>query len=145
MNTAHYAGATEIITIGLRPGEMLLESIKEAITKHDVGSGVVISGVGTLKTCHMHYVTHTGFPSDNKFYTLEKPLELLSVSGIIADGEPHLHVVVSCKEEGVWGGHLEDSCEVLYLAEIAILKLKDLQLTRTADPEFKTKLLTQKQ
>ena len=145
MKTAGYSGPTEIVMVGIRPGEMLLETIEEAIAKHDIRTGVVISGIGTLKRCHMHYVTHTHFPSDSRFYTLEKPLELLSVSGIIVDGEPHLHMVVSCKEDGVWGGHLEPGSEVLYLAEVAILKCSDLSLTRTADPEFKTKILGPKE
>ena len=145
MKTARYSGSTEIVTIGIRPGEMLLESIREAIARHEIRSGVVVSGVGTLKTCHLHYVTHTDFPSDNRFFMLERPLELLSVSGIIADGEPHLHVVVSCKEEGLWGGHLEDSSEVLYLAEIAILKCNEFELTRTVDPQWGTKALGPKE
>ena len=145
MKTAQYAGPMELVTIGIRPGEMLLETIRQAIARHEIRTGVVVSGVGTLKTCRMHYVTHTRFPPTDEFYTLQEPLELLSVSGIIAEGEPHLHVVVSCKQEGVWGGHLEPGSEVLYLAEIAILKLTRLELTRTEDPEFKTKVLGPKQ
>ena len=50
-------------------------------------------------------------------------------------------MVVSCKDEGVWGGHLEPESEVLYLAEVAILKCNDLKVQRTPDPEFGTKIL----
>ena len=141
MNVISSDASTELIAVGIQPGEMLLESIRQAVKDKDVQNGVVVSGVGTLKNLHMHYITHTDFPPTDEFVNIERPLELLSVSGIIADGEPHLHVVVSCKTEGVWAGHLEDNSEVAYLAEIAILKCNELNLARHLDGERKVKLL----
>ena len=141
MNSYSYAGGFEIITVGFEPGEMLLEAIRDAIKKHDIVNGAVVSGIGTLKTCHLHYVEHTGFPPSNKYFTLEKPLELLSVNGLIANGEPHLHITVTCGEDEAYGGHLEEGSEVLYLAEIAILKYNDLKLHRVFDEKRKISLL----
>jgi len=137
-------GSTETIVIGLEPDEMLLESIKEAVRKYDIQNGVVVSGVGTLKTCHLHFVTDTEFPPTDKFVMIEKPLELLSVSGIIADGEPHLHVVVSWEDKKVYAGHLEEKSEVLYLAEVAIVKFGVLKLTRRKDTKRHIALLAGK-
>lgn len=145
MNVMPYSGRTELVTIGLEPGEMLLESIRTVIDDCHIENGAVISGIGTLKTCRMHYVEHTGFPPRDRFFTLNKPLELLSVNGLIADGEPHLHVVVSCGEEETYGGHLEEGSEVLYLAEIAIMTFNDHKMTRQADTERTIKLLGLKQ
>ena len=144
MEIIPYSGKTELVVIGFKPGELLLESIKEALRSQGIRNGAVVSGIGTFKTCTMHYVEHTGFPPRDHFYTLNKPLELLSVSGLIADGEPHLHIAVSCGEDEVYGGHLEPGSEVLYLAEIAILVFNDLPLERQADPERKVKLLRRK-
>jgi len=141
MKTLEHKGATQMVVVALEPGELLLESIQEAIRKHDIRNGVVVSGIGTLKTCHIYCITHTNFPSTNKFFTLERPLELVSVSGIIADGNPHLHIVVSCGETEVWAGHLEPKSEVAYLAEIAILKFNALEMIRRPDPERKVMLL----
>jgi len=131
----------EVVALGLHPGEMLLESVQKACKEHDIRNGAVVSGIGTLKSCQMHYIEHTDFPSTDRFYTVEKPLELLSVSGIIADGEPHLHVVVSRGEGEVYAGHLEPNSEVAYLAELAILKFNGLRLARHPDPERHIKLL----
>ena len=144
MNIIQHKGIMEVIAIGLEPGEMLLESIKEAIEEYDIQNGVVVSGIGTLKTCRLHHITHSNFPSTNEFYTLEKPLELVSVSGAVADGEPHLHVVISYKEEKVYSGHLEENSEVLYLAEVIILKFNDMKMARYPDPDKKVKLLKPK-
>lgn len=141
MKVQQYNGPTRLVTIGLGAGDLLLESIREAIEAQKIANGAVVSGIGTLKTCRLHYVDHTGFPPRDVFYRLEKPLELLSVSGLIADGDPHLHVAVSCRDEVAYGGHLEDESEVLYLAEIAILVFDDHRLRRVKDPKWGIPLL----
>lgn len=145
MNVMESDCATRIVAIGIEPGEMLLETIQAAVKEHDIRNGAVVSGIGTLKTCQMHYITHCAFPPKDAFFRLRKPLELLSVSGLIADGEPHLHIVVSCGEKEVYAGHLEPESEVLYLAEIAILVFNDLELARHVDAERKIKLLGPKE
>jgi hypothetical protein len=134
-------GEIEVINLGIEPGEMLLESIIQAIETYDIQNGVIVSGIGTLKTCNMHYINHTDFPPSDSIYHLEKPLELLSISGIIANKEPHLHIVVSCKDKETYGGHLEPESEVAYLAEISILKTNFLPMERHLDEQRNLKLL----
>jgi len=141
MNVMHHAGAVEVVVIGIRPGEMLLESIEAACRERDVRNGAVVSGIGTLDLCRMHYITHTDFPPSDEIATLEKPLELVNISGVIAGGEPHLHMTVSCKQQGTCAGHLEPGSRVLYLAEVVILKFNDLGMTRRVDPERRVPLL----
>ncbi len=145
MNVMPYQGPVEVIVIGLGPGEMLLESIIEAIRTHDIWNGVVVSGIGTLKTCRMHYITHTNFPPEDAIFTINEPLELLSISGVIADGEPHLHGVVTHADKESWGGHVEPGCEVAYLAEIVICKFNDLKMARHFDRNRRIKLLGTKE
>ncbi len=145
MFTKQYDGATQLVVVGIAPGEMLLETIEKAIKENDIQNGAVVSGIGTLKTCQLHYIKDTKFPPTDVFHTIEKPLELLSVSGIIADGQPHLHIVVSCGEDEVFAGHLEPTSEVLYLAEIAIQKFNPLKLTRELEPVKQVKLLAAKE
>ena len=135
------SGPAELFVIGLGPGEMLLESIRRAIEEKGIKNGVVVSCAGTLKTCRMNYVGHTAFPPKDEFVTVSGPLELVALSGVIASGEPHLHVVVSMKEEPARAGHLEDGSEVLYLAEVAILKCDSLGMARRLDAARKIRLL----
>ncbi len=134
-------GNAEFIILGIEPGEMLLESINQAIEQFNIQNGVVVSGIGTLKTCNMHYINHVDFPPSDSVYHLEMPLELLSVSGVIANREPHLHITVSNKDKYVFGGHLEPESEVAYLAEIAILRTDFLSMERHFNSEKKIKLL----
>ena len=123
-------GEIEILTVGIRPGEMLLESIEKAIKDNDIENGFVASGIGTTKTLHIHYITHTNFPSTNKHVTIKKPLEINSISGVIANKQPHLHIAATYKDEESYGGHLEPDSEVLYLAEVVIMKTNFLKMDR---------------
>ena len=141
MNVISGTTSMDMVVIGLGPGEMLLESIRQALADQGVRNGVVVSGIGTLKNLRMHYILHTDFPPADEIVSIERPLELLSVSGVIADGQPHLHVVVSCGRDEVYAGHLEDRSEVAYLAEIAVLKCNDLEMVRCRDDERKVALL----
>ena len=141
MNIISSAAATELIVLGIQPGEMLLEAIQQAIAQKDIRNGVVISGIGTLKNLRMHYILHTDFPPEDEIVNIVRPLELVSVSGVIADGQPHLHVAVSCGQAEVWSGHLEEGSEVAYLAEVAILKCNELQMARHLDADRKIRLL----
>ncbi len=133
-----------LIAIGLGPGEKLLESINEAIKANKIRDGVIISGIGTLKRCHMHYVNTTSFLAENCFYVVEEPLEVGSISGIIADYEAHLHMTVGCRDQRTYAGHLEEGCEVLYLAEVVVMKLMDMGLERRIDPRYGVSLLSER-
>jgi len=124
-----------VFALSLAPGDLVHESIKELIQKEKVKDAVVVSAIGTLDQYRIHYVTTTGFPPKNKFeHWKDKPLELASINGLIADGEPHLHVVVSDSEKA-YAGHLEDGCRTLYLAEIVIMELEGLNLKRKRSPK----------
>jgi predicted DNA-binding protein with PD1-like motif len=130
----------EVICVRLDYGEDVLASIEAAAKEHDIHSGIVLSGIGTLDRVRMHHITHTGFPPKDEFVEYEGPYELLSIQGLIADYVPHLHTCVSVKET-TYMGHLEPGCRVLYLAEIAIARLEDVRLTRVANPETNVKQL----
>lgn len=145
MTTLEQTAPVPVVVVGLEPGEMLLESITEAAAKHGVRNGAVVSGIGTLKVCRMHFIRHTDFPPADEFFTVERPLELVSVSGVIADGEPHLHIVVSCGEDEVYAGHLEEGSEVAYLAEVVVLRLDGLEMSRRPDEARGIRLLGPKE
>lgn len=62
------------------------------------------------------------FPrAEDEFITVKGPMEILNINGLIAAGEPHLHLTLSA-DKGAFGGHLENGCRVLYRAEITIAK-----------------------
>ncbi len=120
----------KVYTLRLDKGDYLLESIEELIKQEKIKNAVVVSGIGTLDYCVMHMVMTTGFPPVEHFEKWDdKPLELSSISGVIADGEPHLHMVVS-DHKYAYSGHVERGCRVLYLSEIVIAEMKGYNFKR---------------
>ena len=123
-------GRTIIIHLG--KGEKVLESITAELKRLDVNYGILVSAIGSLRKACLHVITNTDDLSVNKYITVEKPIELGAAQGLIIDGEPHFHLNIS-EPEHLYSGHMENECEVQYLAEFAILELKDLNITRKLD------------
>ena len=59
----------------------------------------------------------------------------MSMSGIIANGEPHIHISLSQDDKG-FGGHLEEGCIILTLAEIVIVKIEKEMERRISEEGF---------
>ncbi len=129
-----------VFALRLDPGDFLLECINDFIKKENIREGFIASAIGTLDYCVMHMVMTTGYPPVEHFERWEdKPLELTSIDGIIADGTPHLHMVVSDHQKA-YSGHLEPGCRVLYLAEIVIVELEPSRLKRVRNEKGILKL-----
>ena len=146
MNMEYFSteGLGRTFILRLDRGDYLLESIMGLISQENLKDAVVVSAIGTLDKCKLHMVITTGYPPVEHYEHWEdKPLELSSIDGIIADGKPHLHVVVSDRERA-YSGHLEEGCRVLYLAEIVLIELKSMDLTRVHDDDRIMKLVSRK-
>jgi len=91
-----YFSAEEVgrtFTLRLDHGDCLLESIMDLIRRENLRDAAVVSAIGTLDRCKLHMVITTGYPPVEHYEQWEdKPLELSSIDGIIADGKPHLIV-----------------------------------------------------
>lgn len=134
-----FEGSDGHIVVQLQPGDRALESIEEAIDKHDIDTGYVASGIGSLTQLHVHYVVpydeFPAFPEENEdvdeFIKEERAWEVGSLQGAIADGEPHLHITAFDAESGrMLAGHLEPDSIVHALMEIVIRPIDGLELTR---------------
>ncbi|MGI6038376.1 MAG: PPC domain-containing DNA-binding protein [Limnochordia bacterium] len=119
--------SSELIAITLAPNELLLESLQEVIDREDIQGGVVVSGIGSLRVCNVHEVD-AGHPINlmtrkQRYYTYEGSIEVSAIQGIIAGGEPHLHLTGCLNGDKIVTGHIEKGCVVLTVIELAILKL----------------------
>lgn len=121
---------TDVYRVSLDRGAMLLESVNDVIKAKNIRDGQVIISSGSVQDCTYHFVASTALKAQNEFRTVKGPSEILSGGGIIADGEPHIHIALSNPEKGVYGGHLENGCRVLYLAEFTIFRYTGSPLTR---------------
>ena len=132
-----YKGAQiqEIYRIRLDRGDLLLETIQDAIRKNSIQDGAVLTAAGSLQECTYHRVKTLGAKPEDEFLTVKGPIEIMNINGMIAAGEPHLHLTLSSPDKGVFGGHLENGCRVLYRAEITLAKFSGTALARKPNKE----------
>ena len=120
----------EVYRVLLHRDALLLESITDVVRQKNIQDGEVFVTSGSLQECTYHYVTSTAQKPVNAFKTIKGPMEILNAGGLIAAGEPHIHITLSTPAKGAFGGHLENGCRVLYLAEVTIVKYSGPPLVR---------------
>lgn len=127
----------DIIVVALDSGDDLLLSIKEVIKEAEIKNGIIVSGIGSLKKARYHIVEEgdNGKSFSDKFIKKEGWIEIVSMSGIIANGEPHIHISLSQDDKG-FGDHLEEGCIILTLAEIVIVKIEKEMERRISEEGF---------
>jgi len=131
----------ETVVVRLQKGELLLEAMGDLCRREGIRNGVILTGFGSLyESCWSGAVKPDYPPREFFRETSTEALEILAISGVIADYHVHAHVVLS-KRERAFGGHLEPGCRVFSLVELAIAKLDHLMLQRQVDAETKQKLL----
>jgi len=119
----------EIYRVRLDRGDLLLETILDTMRRNDIQDGAVLTAAGSLSECTYHRVKSLAAKAEDEFITVRAPMEILNINGLIAGGEPHLHLTLSA-DNGAFGGHLEKGCRVLYRAEITIAKFSGPALVR---------------
>ena len=119
-----------------RRGELVLEELKKFIEKEGINTALVVGGLGSFDICHLHTISHTEMPPKDYFFTLEGPLEVGSLQGTIAGGEPHIHVVLhDTAKDKVYVGHLEPGSRCCYVMEMGLIILDGVRTERRTDPE----------
>jgi uncharacterized protein len=113
-----------IVFLSLHHKDDVLESIQRCIAEADLQNAVLMTGLGSLTKGHFHVIATNNYPPGDTFIKLDGPLEIAQIAGIIANGEPHLHLTLLDKDHKTWGGHLEPGCEVLTLCEMSIQRVE---------------------
>jgi uncharacterized protein len=122
----------QIVVINFKRREFLLEGIIKTLEEKEIKNAILLGAVGSLQKVVFHRVTGFEDTPIDEFLTIEKPMEISCLQGYVANGQPHFHMVFSDLEE-VYSGHLEEGTEVLYLVEVTLVEVKDLNLVRKKD------------
>jgi len=122
-----------IHVLRIDPGEDVLEAVKRFVQEANLRQAVVLGGYGTLAAYHLHWVTHNRIPTENRFGRGEGGIEILSMNGLVVEGEPHIHVALSMPN-GAFGGHLEPGCTAYVLCEVFFAEVEGVTLSRQRVP-----------
>lgn len=120
------------VILNLTKGELILESIESEIKRLGIQCGILTSGIGAARKVVYHRITSTADQPVNEFITVEAPLEVSAMQGVIVDGQPHIHITC-CGMDAAFAGHMEHGCETQYLMEISIIELIGADLKRAVD------------
>ena len=114
-----------IVFLSLHHGDDVLDSINALIKEASLQNAVLMTGLGSLTKGHFHVIATNNYPPCDVYIKLDGPLEIGHIAGIIANGEPHLHLTLLDKDHKTWAGHLEPGCEVLTLCEMSLQRVDD--------------------
>ena len=122
-----------VIAINLKPGDLLLESIKAELADSGVKNAILVSAIGSLCKLNYHVIGATTQQPQDLYRSIEAPVEMGVMQGMVLDGAPHIHMVSSTPDGTTHIGHLEPGCVVQYLMEMAFIEVTDMNLYRRVD------------
>jgi len=126
-----------VIVVRMKQHTDLLAGLQKAVEKEKIKNAVILSGIGSLTTYHIHVVDNSTFPSKNVFFKDSIPVDLVSVNGYIFNGKVHTHINIS-DENLALGGHLEPGTAVFTFAIITIgVFTEEINLDRFDDKYWK--------
>jgi predicted DNA-binding protein with PD1-like motif len=95
-----------VVVVRLTYGTDVLEGLARAVKEERIESAVILGGIGSLKSYHVHAVGRVELPNANVYYKGEGPYDLTAVNGYVVGGRVHAHVTFSNDKQAL-GGHLE--------------------------------------
>jgi predicted DNA-binding protein with PD1-like motif len=99
---------------------------------------VILSGIGSVRSYHLHAVSNRTFPSKNIYIKdTESPADIVSMNGYVLDGRVHCHLTLA-DEHHAFGGHLEPDTNVFTFAIVTVAEFTDdIDLSRFDDKTFR--------
>jgi predicted DNA-binding protein with PD1-like motif len=136
-----YAVASQferVLVLRFKHDTDLLAGIETLVQKHRVRNAVILSGIGSVKSYHLHVVSNRTFPSKNVFIRdPTDPADLISMNGYVIDGRVHAHMTLA-KPDNAFGGHLEPDTRVFTFAVVTLGVLGgDVDLRRIDDKTYR--------
>jgi len=146
------SGKIEKVVIARIPiGVDLLEAIYEVVRREKIQKGLILMGIGALQKAVFRNLRvfpqqYPVIPKDRIYFVVEKPLELLSLTGYIVprlNGEPHVHAHFSASTLigdtiATYGGHLDQGTITFVKAAVVIGVLEGINMGKKWVEERKT-------
>lgn len=116
----------------------LLAGMEKMVRDNNIRNAVILSGIGSVKSYHIHSVSNRTFPSKNIY--VKDPTgvaDLVSMNGYVIDGRIHCHMTMADADHS-FGGHLEPGTSVFTFAVVTIGILKPgIDISRVDDKTYR--------
>jgi predicted DNA-binding protein with PD1-like motif len=118
------APVARMVMIRLRNGTDVLEGLQKGVAEQRIRNAVIVGGFGSVIRYHVHVVSTPELPTVDAFVKVNRPQDVLNVSGYVIDGRLHPHITLADQEKAA-GGHLEPDTHVLTFLNVALAVLPD--------------------
>jgi len=115
------------LPLRLSPGDDLRAALSAALAAAGAEAGFVVAGIGSLREARLRLAGR------DALHHAVGDLEILTLSGTLGAGGPHLHASLSDADGRVFGGHVAPGCIVRTTAEVLLAVLDDVRFTREPD------------
>lgn len=127
-----------IVIVRMTYGTDVLEALKRAVRQEKIDNAVILNGIGSLTSYHVHVVGNTTFPSKNLFMKDEEgAYDLTAVGGYVVGGRVHAHITFS-DENKAMAGHLEPGTKTFTFVIVTLGVFGDeVELDRLDDKDWR--------
>lgn len=111
----------------LAPGDDLRRALEQAVDARGLNAAFVAAGIGSLRLTRLR-LAGAAEPTD-----IGGDVELLTLSGSVAEHGSHLHLSIADAQGRVMGGHAAYGCIVRTTAEVLMVALPEWRFSRELD------------
>lgn len=143
-----------VYAVRMEPGEDVMEELGKVCEKYGISHGGIITAIGSLDGAS--FFDPAPLPGQEGLYgygdpiELPAPIELISLDGIICQGEAgdtqfHIHCALADETGKAYAGHFKEGNKVLTTVELLIGELDGIFMSRAIDPLRGVPVFTPKQ
>jgi uncharacterized protein len=126
-----------VVLIRLKYNTDMLDGIEQAVKNEKIKNAVILSGVGSVTSYHVHAVANTTLPAKLAYTQRAAPMDLIAVNGYVLNGRIHAHITMT-DDQKAFGGHLHKGTTVFTFAIITLGILDDnIDLSRFDDSSWR--------
>jgi len=127
-----------IVVLRLKYETDLLSGLQEGVKTQAIRNAVIMAGIGSVRSYHVHTVSNRMFPSQNVFVKdTAAPADIASMNGYVIDGRVHAHITLADSGRA-FGGHLEPGTSVFTFAIVTLgVFAEGIDLRRADDKTYR--------
>jgi predicted DNA-binding protein with PD1-like motif len=126
-----------VVLVRFKYNTDLLEGLGQAVKNEKIKNAVILSGVGSVTSYHVHAVSNTTLPAKLAYTQRAGAMDLIAVNGYVLDGRIHAHITMT-DDQKAFGGHLHEGTKVFTFAIVTLGVLDDnIDLSRFDDSSWR--------